>query len=38
MTKFKNLIKFKNHDFPPNSKNKEAETDFLTPKARLVFI
>ena len=36
-TKSKILVKSKNHDFPPNSRNKEAETGFLTPKARLVF-
>ena len=37
MTKSKNLIKSKNHDFPPNSRNKEARTGFFTPKARLAF-
>ena len=36
-TKSKILVKSKNHDFPPNSKNKKAGTEFLTPKARLVF-
>ena len=30
-------IKPKNQDFPPNFRNKEAETDFFTPKARLAF-
>ena len=36
-TKSKILVKSKNHDFPPNSRNKEAGTGFLTPKARLAF-
>ena len=29
--------KSKNHDFSLNSKNKEARTSFVTPKARLTF-
>ena len=37
MTKSKILVKSKSHDFPPNSRNREAETAFLTLKARLVF-
>ena len=37
MTKFKILVKSKNHDFPPNSKNKKAKMGFLTPKTRLTF-
>ena len=36
-TKSKILVKSKSHNFPPNSRNKEAETGFLTPKARLAF-
>ena len=32
------MTKSKNHNFSPNSKNKEAKTGFLTPKARLTFI
>ena len=36
-TKFKILVKSKNHDFPPNSRNKKAGTGFLTSKARLAF-
>ena len=36
-TKSKNLIKSKNHDFPPNSRNKEARTGFLISKARILF-
>ena len=36
-TKFKILVKSKNPDFPPNSRNREAETGFLTPEARLTF-
>ena len=36
-TKSKILVKSKNHDFPPNSRNKEAGMGFLTPKARLAF-
>ena len=38
ITKFKNLIKSKNHDFPPNSRNREVKTGFFIPKARLAFI
>ena len=38
MTKSKNLVKSKNHDFPPNSRNRKAETGFFTFKARLAFI
>ena len=34
-TKSKILIKSKNHDFPPNSTNKEVGTGFFTPEARL---
>ena len=37
ITKSKNLVKSKNHDFLPNSRNKEAKTGFFTPKARLAF-
>ena len=37
-TKFEILVKFKNRDFSLNSRNIEAGLDFLTPKARLVFI
>ena len=37
MTKSKILVKFKNHDFPPNSRNIEAGPGFFTPKARLAF-
>ena len=37
MTKFKILVKSKNHDFPPNSRNREAGMGFFTPKARLAF-
>ena len=36
-TKSKILVKSKNHDFPPNFRNKKVKTGFLTPKARLVF-
>ena len=36
-TKSKILVKSKNHDFSSNSRNKKAETGFLTPKARLAF-
>ena len=35
-TKFKILIKSKNHDFP-KSRTEKAGTSFLTPKARLAF-
>ena len=35
--KSKILVKSKSHDFPPNSRNKEAGTGFFTPKARLAF-
>ena len=35
--KSKILVKSKNHDFPPNSRNKEAGTGFFTPEARLAF-
>ena len=38
MTKFKILLKFKNHDFSPNSRNIKAGSGFLTPKAKLAFI
>ena len=31
------MVKFKNHDFPPNSKNIKAGTGFFTLKARLAF-
>ena len=31
------LVKSKNHDFPPNSRNRKAGTGFLTPEARLAF-
>ena len=31
------MVKSKNQDFSPNSRNKKAGTGFLTPKARLVF-
>ena len=34
----KNLVKSKNHDFPLNSRNREVETSFFIPKARLMFI
>ena len=36
MTKFKILVKSKNHDFP-KSRPKETGTGFFTPKARLAF-
>ena len=36
-TKSKILVKFKNHDFSLNSRNREFGTGFLTPKARLAF-
>ena len=36
-TKSKILVKSKSHDFPFNSRNREAGTGFLTPKARLAF-
>ena len=36
--KSKILVKSKNHDFSLNSRNKEAETGFFTPKTRLTFI
>ena len=35
--KFKILIKSKSYSFPPNSRNREAETGFLTLEARLAF-
>ena len=35
-TKFKILVKFKNHDFP-NSRNEKAGTGFFTPKTWLTF-
>ena len=38
MAKSKNLIKIKNHDFSPNSKNMDTKLGFLTLKARLAFI
>ena len=38
ITKSKNLLKSKNRDFPLNSKNMEAGSGFLTPKARLALI
>ena len=31
------MVKFKSHDFPPNSRNREAGTGFFTPKTRLAF-
>ena len=37
ITKSKILVKSKSHDFPPNSRNKEAGTGFLTLEARLAF-
>ena len=37
MTKSKILVKSKSHDFPPNSRNKEARMGFLTSEARLAF-
>ena len=36
-TKSKILVKFKSHDFPPNSRNREAGTSFLNLKSRLAF-
>ena len=36
ITKFKILIKFKNHEFP-KSKTEKAGTSFFTPKTRLAF-
>ena len=36
MTKFKILIKSKNHDFSPNSRNSKVGISFFTLKARLV--
>ena len=36
-TKSKILVKSKSHDFPPNSRNREAGTGFFTPEARLAF-
>ena len=36
-TKSKILVKSKNHDFLPNSRNKKAGIGFFTPKARLTF-
>ena len=36
-TKSKILVKSKNHNFPPNSKNKEAKIGFFTPKTRQAF-
>ena len=36
-TKSKILIKSKSHDFPPNSRNREARTGFFIPEARLAF-
>ena len=38
MTKSKILVKFKNRDFSPNSRNMGAKSGFLTSKARLVLI
>ena len=38
MTKSKILAKSKNRDFPPNSRNMEAGSGFLTPKTRITFI
>ena len=35
--KSKILVKSKNHDFPPNFRNKKAGTSFFIPKARLAF-
>ena len=37
-TKSKNLVKSKNHNFPPNSINIEARLDFLILVARFAFI
>ena len=37
MTKSKILVKSKNLDFPPNSKNMEARSGFFTLEARLAF-
>ena len=37
ITKSKNLIKSKNHDFLSNSRNREIGMGFFTPKARLAF-
>ena len=37
MTKFKILVKSKNHDFSPNFRNIEVRTGFFTLKARLAF-
>ena len=36
-TKSKILVKYKNYDFPSNSRNREAGTGFLTLEARLAF-
>ena len=36
-TKSKILVKSKNHDFPPNSRNKEAGIGFFISKTRLIF-
>ena len=36
-TKSKIMVKSKNHDFSPNSKNKKAEIGFFTPETRLAF-
>ena len=36
-TKSKILVKSKNHDFPPNSRNRKARTSFFTSEARLAF-
>ena len=36
-TKSKILVKSKNRDFPPNSRNIGVGSGFLTPKARLAF-
>ena len=32
------MVKSKNHDFPPNSRNMEAKPSFFISKARLAFI
>ena len=36
-TKSKILVKSKNHDFPPDSRNKKVGIGFFTPKTRLAF-
>ena len=32
------MLKSKNHDFPPNSRNRKVEIGFFTLKAKLAFI